>query len=86
MFAPRLDRCGLPLHNASPRLLSRELLRHSFGRRSREASLQNEALQGDLGLGRRDRRGEMILYACVAPMHPWFRVHESSGLLVSYSR
>ena len=25
----------------------------------------------------------MGLYACVAPMHPWSRVHEGSGLFAS---
>ena len=49
------------------------------------ALLQNGALRLSEGEGEL-RRGEMGPDAYVAPMHPWFRVHESSGQLVSYSR
>ena len=79
---PLLDRCGQPL---PPRRLSRELLRHACGRRSRASlSCKMRRCREMARAGWRRPSGEMGLYACVAPMHTWCRVHESSGLLVSY--
>ena len=46
------------------------------------SSLQNAALQGDARAGRRDRRGRMGLYACVAPMHPCLALARAPACLL----